>query len=57
MFIFVKSFGAVAIVYFFTLIIIGQMIFMNVFQAILLENFENDGRGDDEESKDEQEEA
>jgi hypothetical protein len=27
---------------------------MNVFQAILLENFENGGNGDDEESKDEQ---
>jgi hypothetical protein len=31
MFIFVKTYGGVAIVYFFTLIIIGQMIFMNVF--------------------------
>jgi hypothetical protein len=29
------------------------MIFMNVFQAILLENFENGGNEDEEESKDE----
>jgi len=40
MFIFAKRHGYVAIFYFVTLVIIGVMIFMNVFQAILLENFE-----------------
>ena len=40
MFIFAKTHGYVAIFYFVTLVIIGVMIFMNVFQAILLENFE-----------------
>lgn len=40
--------GYTAIVYFISLIIVGEMIFLNLFLAILLENFEKT----DEESKD-----
>jgi hypothetical protein len=48
MFQFVNSHGYVAIVYFISLVIIGVMIFLNLFLAILLENFEE---GDNEEAK------
>lgn len=41
--------GSIAIFYFVSLIIIGQMIFLNLFLAILLENFEG-GEEEDEES-------
>lgn len=40
MFEFTRSYGYVAIIYFFSLIIIGVMIFLNLFLAILLENFD-----------------
>lgn len=40
MFEFTKSYGYVAIIYFFSLIIVGVMIFLNLFLAILLENFD-----------------
>ena len=48
MFMLAKSHGYIAIVYFVTLVIIGVMIFLNLFLAILLENFE-EGGGDEEE--------
>jgi len=37
---FTKQYGYSAIAYFFSLIIIGVMIFLNLFLAILLENFD-----------------
>jgi hypothetical protein len=46
MFSFAKSHGSIAIAYFISLMIIGVMIFLNLFLAILLENFE---KKDDEE--------
>ena len=45
MFLLAKSHGYIAILYFVSLVIIGVMIFLNLFLAILLENFE--GGGDD----------
>jgi hypothetical protein len=42
MFQFAKSHGYISIVFFISLIIIGQMIFLNLFLAILLENFDDD---------------
>jgi hypothetical protein len=49
MFIYAKSHGYVAIVYFISLVIIGVMIFLNLFLAILLENFEEGGDEEEEE--------
>jgi hypothetical protein len=46
MFQFAKTHGYVAIFFFISLIIIGVMIFLNLFLAILLDNFEVE---DDEE--------
>ena len=43
MFIYAKSHGYIAILYFVSLVIIGVMIFLNLFLAILLENFEEGG--------------
>jgi len=40
MFQFRHTHGYLSIVYFFSLIIIGVMIFLNLFLAILLENFD-----------------
>ena len=40
MFQFARSHGYIAILYFISLVIIGVMIFLNLFLAILLENFE-----------------
>jgi hypothetical protein len=51
MFQFTKSHGYIAIFYFISLVIVGVMIFLNLFLAILLENFEE---GDDEEEEDSQ---
>lgn len=42
MFQFANQEGYVAIFFFISLIIIGQMIFLNLFLAILLENFDDD---------------
>lgn len=42
MFLFAKDHGYVAIFFFISLIMIGQMIFLNIFLAILLENFDDD---------------
>lgn len=47
MFQFARSHGYIAIFYFISLVIVGVMIFLNLFLAILLENFEE---GDDEEA-------
>jgi len=43
MFEFARIYGYVAIFFFISLIIIGVMIFLNLFLAILLENFEDEG--------------
>jgi hypothetical protein len=52
MFQYAKSHGYIAIVYFISLVIIGVMIFLNLFLAILLENFENkDEEEENQESK------
>jgi hypothetical protein len=40
MFEFAKDYGYISIIYFFSLIIVGVMIFLNLFLAILLENFD-----------------
>lgn len=40
---FAKQQGYIAIFFFVSLIVIGVMIFLNLFLAILLENFEEDG--------------
>lgn len=45
-----RSHGYVAILYFFSLVIIGVMIFLNLFLAILLENFDLYTSGDDSSS-------
>jgi hypothetical protein len=50
MFQFARSHGYIAILYFITLVIIGVMIFLNLFLAILLENFE-EGNDEEEEGK------
>ena len=42
MFEFRHTHGYISIVYFFTLIIIGVMIFLNLFLAILLDNFDGE---------------
>ncbi len=52
MFSFAKSHGSIAIAYFISLMIIGVMIFLNLFLAILLENFEK--KDEDEVEKNDQ---
>lgn len=42
MFQFRHTHGYLSIVYFFSLVIIGVMIFLNLFLAILLDNFEEE---------------
>lgn len=42
MFKFAKQKGYIAIFFFVSLVIVGVMIFLNLFLAILLENFEDD---------------
>ena len=51
MFQFARSHGYIAIFYFISLVIIGVMIFLNLFLAILLENFEEGSDDEDEEKK------
>jgi hypothetical protein len=48
MFTFANQEGYIAIFFFISLIIIGQMIFLNLFLAILLENFDNDNEEEEE---------
>ena len=50
MFQFARSHGYIAILYFISLVIIGVMIFLNLFLAILLENFE-EGKDEEDEGK------
>jgi len=50
MFQFARSHGYIAIFYFISLVIIGVMIFLNLFLAILLENFE-EGNDEEEDGK------
>jgi hypothetical protein len=50
MFQFARSHGYIAILYFISLVIIGVMIFLNLFLAILLENFE-EGNDEEEDGK------
>ena len=45
---FAKQSGYIAIFFFISLVIIGVMIFLNLFLAILLENFEEDGEQETE---------
>jgi hypothetical protein len=40
MFQFTRDFGYKAIAYFCSIVIVGEMIFLNLFLAILLENFD-----------------
>jgi hypothetical protein len=42
MFSFARAKGYIAIAFFFSLVIIGVMFFLNIFLAILLENFGSD---------------
>ena len=46
MFSFAKEFGSVAIAFYISNIIIGQMIFLNLFLAMVLDNFDIHGDED-----------
>lgn len=48
MFTFAKQKGYIAIFFFISLVIVGVMIFLNLFLAILLENFEVEDESDEE---------
>lgn len=48
MFTFAKQKGYIAIFFFVSLVIVGVMIFLNLFLAILLENFEVEDESDEE---------
>lgn len=50
MFEFANQQGYISIFFFISLIIVGQMIFLNLFLAILLENFDSDEEEEDEQS-------
>lgn len=51
MFLFAKKHGSIAILFFVSLVIIGVWIFLNLFLAILLDNFDNmDERKEDQEN-------
>lgn len=54
---FAKKYEYFAVFFFVSLVIIGVMIFLNIFLAILLENFDEDQENDNEEEQKQQSES